>query len=238
MNTYKSDFSFTLLFRLALFFALVWLVQPATVRAQWNTNGNDINNTNSGNVGVGTTSPGVKLDILSSINLIARFGSTSAAHTQVLIDAGSAYNSNLTLQRAGVSKWYMGNRASDDRLSFIESTGTVEILALLQNGKVGVGTTAPTARFHIMTAAPDGDALRIHRNANTNLWGVAQYFALNNSSGVTTDYAQISGGITSNTAGAMAPWLSILADREVLPNACAFPVPGMLASVPRRPQHH
>ena len=30
---------------------------------QWSTNGNDISNTNTGNVGVGTTSPGSKLDV-------------------------------------------------------------------------------------------------------------------------------------------------------------------------------
>ncbi len=110
---------------------------------QWSTSGNDIYNSNSGNVGVGTTSPGVKLDILSSVNLIARFGSTAGTHSQVLIDAPVAYNANLTLQRGGVSKWYMGNRASNDRLSFIESTGVFETLTLLQNGYVGIGITTP-----------------------------------------------------------------------------------------------
>lgn len=38
---------------------LVW--QAGAVQAQWTTNGNNINNTNSGNVGVGTTTPGEKL---------------------------------------------------------------------------------------------------------------------------------------------------------------------------------
>lgn len=82
-------------------------------------------------------------------------------------------------------------------------TGTVtERMRIASTGKIGVGTAAPTALFHVMTAPADGDALRLHRNANTNGFGVAQYYTLNNSSGVATDYAQISGGITSNTAGA------------------------------------
>src|SRR5687767_5900783 len=68
---------------------------------QWSTSRNDISNTNSGNVGVGTPSPGGKLDILSSVNLIARFGSTAGAHSQVLIDAPAAFNSNLTLNVVG-----------------------------------------------------------------------------------------------------------------------------------------
>lgn len=46
-----------LLFTLAILFAL-----PQGVQAQW-TNGTNINNTNSGNVGVGTSSPGAKLDV-------------------------------------------------------------------------------------------------------------------------------------------------------------------------------
>src|ERR1043166_2106309 len=176
----------------------------AKAGAQWTTpdGSGNINSTNTGNVGVGTSSPGVKLDVLSSINLIARFGSSAAAHTQLFIDSQSAYNANLTLNRGGVPKWYMGNRASNDRLSFIESTGTIELLTILQTGKVGIGTTAPTAYLHIMTAAADYESLRLHRNANTAGWGVAQLFALNNSSGATIDYAQISGGITTNNAGA------------------------------------
>lgn len=127
---------------------------------QWSTSGNDISNTNSGNVGVGTPSPGVKLDILSSVNLIARFGSTAGAHSQVLIDAPAAFNSNLNLQRGGVSKWYIGNRASNDRLSFIESTGSIETLTLLQNGNVGIGTTSP-GNYKL--------------NVNGSLFGVAMY---------------------------------------------------------------
>jgi hypothetical protein len=48
-------------------FALVALAiivpTSSTAKAQWATNGNNINNTNSGNVGIGTAAPGVKLDV-------------------------------------------------------------------------------------------------------------------------------------------------------------------------------
>src|SRR5712691_5540176 len=83
---------------------LILFAQPQTVSAQqWTTNGNDISNTNTGNVGVGLTTPLYKFDVLSGTNIIARFGSTAAANTQVLFNAPSGYNSNLTLQHAGVS---------------------------------------------------------------------------------------------------------------------------------------
>jgi hypothetical protein len=43
---------------------LVFLVQPQETPAQqWVTNGNDINHTNPGNVGIGTTTPRGKFDV-------------------------------------------------------------------------------------------------------------------------------------------------------------------------------
>ena len=124
-------------------FALaILLTTPQSGSAQWATSSNDISNTNTGNVGVGTTTPAYKLDVLSNSNIIARFGSTAAAHNQLLINAPAGYNSNLTLQNGGVPKWYLGNRADNNRFSFIESTGGIEVFSILQNGNVGVGTTA------------------------------------------------------------------------------------------------
>ncbi len=42
---------------------LILLGQAQITLAQWATSGNDISNTNTGNVGVGTTTPGAKLDV-------------------------------------------------------------------------------------------------------------------------------------------------------------------------------
>ena len=98
---------------------LILLCCSSAVFGQWTTNGNDISNSNTGNVGVGTTTPAYKLDLMSAVSAVARFNTSAAGATHVLIDAGSAYNSNLTLQRAGVSKWYLGNRAANDRFTAV-----------------------------------------------------------------------------------------------------------------------
>ena len=46
-----------------LFTLVILFVLPQTARAQWATSGSNINNTNTGNVGVGTTTPAAKLDV-------------------------------------------------------------------------------------------------------------------------------------------------------------------------------
>ena len=45
----------------------VLLLWPTGANAQWTTNGTNINNTNSGNVGVGTTTPASRLSIVGPV---------------------------------------------------------------------------------------------------------------------------------------------------------------------------
>jgi hypothetical protein len=45
---------------------VILFASPQGVQAQWATNGNNINNTNTGNVGVGTTTPGSKLAVTTN----------------------------------------------------------------------------------------------------------------------------------------------------------------------------
>ena len=46
-----------------LFTLMILLASPRSAHGQWTTNGNNISNSNSGNVGVGTSSPGSKLTV-------------------------------------------------------------------------------------------------------------------------------------------------------------------------------
>jgi hypothetical protein len=135
--------------RSVLFAVIAICIGASQARAQWTTTGNDITNSNTGNVGVGKSSPTHKLDILSSIATIARFDTTASASSHVLINSPTGFNSNLTLQKAGLNKWSLANVAADDRFSFLNNTGMLEVLSLTQAGNVGINTPSPQDRLHL-----------------------------------------------------------------------------------------
>jgi len=202
----------------ALFIAL-FLLQPAPAKAQWSSpdpTTQNINNTNTGNVGIGTPTPNSLLEVKKNQN----------AGTTVLVDnpfttAGNAAFSGLILRQSGANRFHIAAINDNNTTHFggpgtvqfwnfsnapmLFSTNNAERMRINAGGKIGIGTTVvPTAQLHITTIAGEGEALRLQRNGTGIGWGVAQFFALNNSSGAQIDYAQISGGVSGNTAGSEA----------------------------------
>ena len=127
---------------------------PRTARAQqWTNNGNNISNTNTGNVGVGTTTPGYRLDVLVNAPWVARFKKTDATNGGIIIDAAAGYNPNVALAVNGTNKWFMhSNSGSSDALQFLDSSGTARF-TFTQAGNVGIGTTAPPTKLSLQPAA-------------------------------------------------------------------------------------
>jgi hypothetical protein len=164
----------------------------------------------SGNVGIGTSAPDVRLQVHHSSS------NTNLANIQ-LADLSFAFrntsntNGNMSLisfqDSAGYGNAQIGaiqkdqiNHSADLVFFTREALAFGERMRIRSDGKVGIGVNAPTAQLHLL--ASDGQGLRMYRDGNFVNWGIAQFFSLNNSSGVATDYAQVSGGISSNTAGA------------------------------------
>ncbi len=100
---------------------LLLLFQAETIQAQWTTNGNNINNTNSGNVGIGTTSPDKKLTVQGTIpspgGAMTVLRTTGANNGYgLLLDATGTGNNNLGFSVNGAAK---GGSAWDIPRSFL-----------------------------------------------------------------------------------------------------------------------
>ena len=168
----------------AALLTLLFALAPATVEAQWTTPdaSQNINNTNTGNVGVGKSSPAYKLDVLSPSTVIARFDTTASDHGQVLINAPTGFNPNLVLQHGGTSRWYIANHSSNDRLIFY-SASAGEKVSILQNGKVGIGTGNPQDALHVFDSSGVG-SLRLQGGNNVagfvSVWDLGPMLMLSN----------------------------------------------------------
>jgi hypothetical protein len=140
------------------------LLFAAAASAQWTTAGNNIHNSNTANVGIGTTAPTEKLHVFSPSS---RFGD------------GGSFNLNFTVP----------NSSSVAARFF---TGGAERLTILGSGQVGIGTTAPATPFHVrgtgvveMLQSTSGIAYLAAGNVTSGKTGVAMKSAGIDVAGVT-----------------------------------------------------
>jgi len=106
----------------------------------WIISENNMYSAVSGNVGIGTTSPGAKLQINSTSDFILRLQKSSLGENITMIDLRNAL---------GDSKMNI-NLTADDIPVFYSRAGAGWALSIaLNNGNVGIGTTSPTARLEV-----------------------------------------------------------------------------------------
>ena len=109
----------------------------------------------TGNVGVGTTTPGAKVDIQS----------TSGNNLRL------SYNSSYY--------WQLSREASDGRLSFIDGIGG-ERFTILTTGNVGIGTSNPTRTLHVLGQSGIGTVLKLEGAAGTTTYLQLSYNGASN----------------------------------------------------------
>ncbi|HVW96021.1 MAG TPA: hypothetical protein VHA56_08640, partial [Mucilaginibacter sp.] len=164
-------------------------------RAQWNTSGNDIYNTNTGNVGIGTAAPQALLEV-----------SPPGDYTQVLWPAvirnpinnnstgygvgiklkNSSYNSGEVNKWAGVAAVGAGSGYSNwtDLVFYTNNSSSAipsEKFRITGAGNVGIGTTSPSSLLHVSSATGSAaifpTTVSIASTTNASDWGIGPTWA-------------------------------------------------------------
>ncbi|MBS1918288.1 MAG: hypothetical protein JST87_18625 [Bacteroidetes bacterium] len=180
-------------------FILIFLVLATTVaNAQWTTSGTTIYNSNTGNVGIGTTGPTAKLDVRNSIDgqfiglRIANINPGSSNHPTSVLSLSTGATANDLAQLSGYQE-VIGS-GSNGSLQFFTRLSDVmnERMRITSNGNVGIGTTAPWSRLDVRTAGASGgdqNALNI-QNPSTAAYAAVQLSLATGPSSSSLVYAQ------------------------------------------------
>src|SRR5215207_6116058 len=150
----------------------------AIAQAQWTTSGNNVSNTNPGNVGVGTAAPTSVLHAKGNLSsqLTGTVGVTQNSAT--VTGTGTAFTTELAVGdsiKIGISTFtvsaiasatsltldanYAGTTASgfsafrDPGLFAIDNGAGVSKLAMDKMGRVGIGTASPSAKLTVVETA-------------------------------------------------------------------------------------
>ena len=96
---------------------------------------------NTGNVGIGTTAPGSKLDVDSnSAGGALRISNSAVTDRESFMGISGAANSIINGDGVGD----LSIVANGPKINFSANNGTTDQLTILSNGRVGIGTTNPT----------------------------------------------------------------------------------------------
>jgi hypothetical protein len=139
--------------------------QPA--QAQWVANGSNISNTNSGNVGIGTSTPGAKLDV-SGTTTIQRITNTDATGYGTLgFFEGSTEKAHLGFIGSGATpSYYVGGPSAFQIWNFANApivfgTNSAERVRIDGAGNLGIGTTGPGAKLEVQIPNAVTDGIKV-----------------------------------------------------------------------------
>ena len=104
---------------------------------------------NNGNVGIGTTSPGTKLDVDGSIRLSTsgKVEGRSYPYTTNIGSGANATTTNITAGSTDKSEISLIGGDVGDRIEF--KTNSTERMRIDSSGNVGIGTTSPGAKLDV-----------------------------------------------------------------------------------------
>lgn len=137
----------------SLLIATVLTISAPVLHAQWATSGANIYNSNAGNVGVGTTAPVTKLHVAGAPASMY-FQHTGALANNNAVSGILAFTDSSGAEYA----WFGDGSGSVNFMTLYAGTthglslyaGGNNVIYIPTNGNVGIGTTAPTYKLHVV----------------------------------------------------------------------------------------
>ena len=111
----------------------------------------------NGNVGIGTTTPTEKLEVIGS-----------AKANSFIVDNGAVDGGSLVLKSIGYNDWQLDNNAG--ALRFF--TGSSVKQTILSNGNVGIGTTTPSEKLEVIGNIEASNGFILTDTQNTNRYKI------------------------------------------------------------------
>jgi hypothetical protein len=145
----------------------------------------------SGNVGIGTASPGAKLDVQAATNATARVKASSSGYALLEIDAASASQSILRFLANGTESARITSPVNEaaNQLTFSTGTGSTERMRIDTSGNLLVGTTTSL----IGTTFRSSAGVSTYRPTSTSSDGIHHFYSDIGGSGSLKSYIEADG---------------------------------------------
>jgi hypothetical protein len=117
---------------------------------QWSTSGTDIYNTNSGRVGIGTSTPSATFDVSKSDAATYLYNTTGSTGAYIKQGASGNYAAHIFVPYTSVTAshplWYTGiadDASAGYSIFTFNGSGFTQRMRITEAGNVGIGVTSP-----------------------------------------------------------------------------------------------